>query len=497
MSSAGDSPQRLSKENGDEIRDTIENGSPLNENSPPSLEEDKPDLDNDDADLFGSGSEGGDHVNERSRRKLDDEELDSGDDEARWDRAGSPMDEDGAEYSETLNIMDLNLGRTAEPESTDGQVGFSVCLNLENGLTDIHSQFYTLNMPNFLSIESEDFNPETYVAPPFASASTSLCWRYDPNDEKHLQSNARIVRWSDGSLTLQLASNPTEQYRMPLKPLARSNTSTKIGDYDSELDSHVYLGAAAEASSVIRITTHLTGQLSVLPSTVETDDAVQRLQESLAAATRTGKKNADGTVTMFDVKEDPELAKKQAEQAEREKLREARRRQLAADRDLDRGRRVGLPARTGGAGLTIAGLEGDDMLATRGRGAKKHKRRPNRRGEIYTDEEEEYGRRGRTREDEYDEDDGFLVRSDEEPEVEEEEEEEEEILEDDNLEAEGETDHEIAAPHKMSTREKEKSPKRALEESAEATPAEREEGKAGSPPVRKKNRYVVESDEDE
>lgn len=34
------------------------------------------------------------------------------------------MNEDGPEYGETLNIMDLSLGRTAEPESTDGHVGY-------------------------------------------------------------------------------------------------------------------------------------------------------------------------------------------------------------------------------------------------------------------------------------------------------------------------------------------------------------------------------------
>ncbi|KAI1980806.1 hypothetical protein LOZ53_005599 [Ophidiomyces ophidiicola] len=474
MSSAAASPQLLSKGDGDDIIDTIENESPTSQKSLV-LDEGTPDLDNDD-DLF--GSDAGEDAHEHPRRKIDDEEVDSGDDEGRWDRRASPMDDNGGDYSETVNIMDLSLGRTAEPESTDGQ-------------------YYTLSMPNFLSIESEDFNPETYVAPPFSSASTSLCWRYDPNDGHTLQSNARIIQWSDGSLTLQLASNPTEQYRMPLKPLARSNNSTKTGDYDSEMDSHVYLAAAAETSSIIRITTHLTGQISVLPTTMETDDAVQRLQASLAAATRTSRKNPDGSVAMFDIKEDPELAKKQAEQAEREKIREARRRQLAADRDLDRGKRVGLPSRTGGAGLTIAGLEGDDMPATRGRGAgKKPKRKPNRRGEIYTDDEEEYGRRGRTREDEYDEDDGFLVRSDEELEIEGNDEDEEEILEDDNLEAEGETDNEVSTSHKMATREKDRSPKRPLEEDEDRTRSDSGMGKAGTPPARKKNRYVVESDEE-
>ncbi|PGH31320.1 RNA polymerase-associated protein LEO1 [[Emmonsia] crescens] len=422
----------------------------------------------DDADLFGSGSE---EPEERKSRRLDDEELDSGDDDGRYDRHGSPMEEDGMGYTESLNVMDLSLSRVPEPESTDGEV-------------------YTLAMPNFLAIESEDFNPETYVAPPFNSASTSLCWRYDPNDGETLQSNARIVRWSDGSLTLQLASNPKEQYRMPSKRLARSNKARKA-DYDSELDAHAYLGAAAEASSVFRITSHLTSSLSILPTTVETDDAVQRLKESLEAAARGAKKNADGTVTMFDVAEDPELAKKRAELAEREKLRADRKRQLAADRDLDRGRRVGISYRTGGGGLTVAGLEGDDdMLTTRARGAKKPKRRPNRRGEIYSDEEDEYDRRGRTREDEYDEDDGFLVGSDEEPEImEDEDEEEEEELEGEDADAEGEVDEE--APQKSSKRET--TPKR----SAKETPAKSVEPEVGSPHARKKNRYIVDDDEDD
>ncbi|EEH16558.2 hypothetical protein PABG_06645 [Paracoccidioides brasiliensis Pb03] len=423
----------------------------------------------DDADLFGSGSE--EEPKEHRRRGLDDEELDSGDDEGRYDRQGSPMDEDGIYYPESLNVMDLSLSRVPEPESTDGEV-------------------YTLAMPNFLAIESEDFNPETYVAPPFNSASTSLCWRYDPNDGEILQSNARIIRWSDGSLTLQLASNPKEQYRMPSKRLARPNTARKTADYDSELDSHAYLGAAAEASSVFRITSHLTSSLSILPTTVETDDAVKRLKESLEAASRGAKRNADGTVTVFDVAEDPELAKKRAELAEREKLRADRKRQMAADRDLDRGRRVGISYRTGGGGLTVAGLEGDDeMLTTKARGAKKPKRRPNRRGEIYSDEEDEYDRRGRTREDEYDKDDGFLVGSDEEPEIVEDDEEEEEELEDEDADAEGEIDEEPL--QKPSNRET--TPKRSLEETLEKSA----DPETGSPHSRKKNRYVVDDDEDD
>lgn len=331
-------------------------------------------------------------------------------------------------------------------------------------------------IPNFLSIETEEFNPETYVAPPYSTAATSLCWRHDPNNGALIQSNARIIRWEDGSMTLQLASAPKEQYRITTKPLAPLN---KYGDYETKLDSHVYLGAAAETSSVFRLTSHLTHGLTVHPTTVETDDAVQRLQESLAAAVRGTKKTVDGSAPVIEVKEDPELAKRQAELAEREKLKAARRRQQLADRELDRGRRVGVH-RTGGAGLTIGGLEDDDgLLTTRPRA--KRSRTSNRRGEIYTDDEEDYDRRGRTREDEYDEDDGFLVGSDEEPE-EVEDDEEEDILEDDNMDAEGENEDELPATRPRETR---------------GRGTEAGSGAAGTPPTRKKNRYIVDDDEEE
>ncbi|KAL4930064.1 Paf1-complex subunit LEO1 [Aspergillus undulatus] len=411
-------------------------------------------LNDDDADLFGSdGSEAGfDQDADQPKRSLDDREHDSADDEDRYDRVGDRMDyEDGREgdFQETVNIMDLSLARAPEPKTSNGEV-------------------YTMPVPNFLSIETEEFNPETYVAPPYSTAATSLCWRYDPNKESLLQSNARIIRWEDGSMTLQLASAPKEQYRISTKPLAPLD---KSGDYDTKLDSHVYLGAASETSGVFRLTSHLTHGLTVYPTTVETDDAVQRLQESLAAATRGTKKTVDGSAPVIEVKEDPELAKRQAELAEREKLKAARRREQLADRELDRGRKFGMSHRTGGAGLTVGGLEDDDgLLATRPRAKKP--RRPNRRGEIYTDDEEDYDRRGRTKEDEYDEDDGFLVNSDEEPEVLDDE--EEDVLEDDDMDAEGD---DIPPPR---PKEKRVSPAAA----------------PGSPPARKKQRYVI-SDEDE
>ncbi|KAJ6150821.1 hypothetical protein N7470_007415 [Penicillium chermesinum] len=368
-----------------------------------------------DADLFGSDGEEGGLEDERPNRTLDDEALDSGDDEDRYDRRDRMEDDLDDVDDHTVNIMDVNLARAPVPATNDGLV-------------------YTMRVPDFLTIEAEEFNPETYVAPPYSTAATSLCWRRDQASDT-LQSNARIVQWEDGSLTLQLASAPLEQYRIATKPLA---PLSRAGEYDTKLDSHVYLGAAVETSSLFRLTSHVTHGITVLPTTHETDDAVQKLQESLAAAARGNKKTLDGSAPVIETTEDPEAAAKRAERAEKDSIRLQRRQEALAEREADRGRRP--PHRTLGTGLSLGNLEGDGMSTTRPRA----KRRPNRRGEIYSDEEEDYGGRGaRTREDEYDEDDGFLVGSDEDVEEGEEGEEEEE-LEDDDMDAEGEVDDEVA-----------------------------------------------------
>lgn len=331
-------------------------------------------------------------------------------------------------------------------------------------------QIYTMRVPDFLSIESEEFNPETYIAPAYSMAATSLCWRRDPADEDKLQSNARLVQWEDGSITLQLASAPLEQYRTSSKPLA---PLSKSGEYTTKLDSHVYLGAGLEQAELFRLTSHVTHGLTVLPTALESDDAVQRLQESLAAAARGNKQTADGGVPMINVREDPELAARKAELMEREAMRAERRRQQLADREADRTRRVAAP-RTMANGLSVGGLEDDGLRTTRPRAKP---RRPNRRGEIMTDEEEDWGRGGRTREDEYDEDDGFLVRSDEELEEEGDDDDDEEELEDEDMDAEGEVDEEVA-PSKPTRKEE--------------TPRG-----DGTPPARKKNRYVVDDDDED
>jgi RNA polymerase-associated protein LEO1 len=299
-----------------------------------------------------------------------------------------------------------------------------------------------------------------------------------------------MIRWSDGSLTLQIGSDPMVQHELVGKPLAprpaaplRSKPSAvKRGPpnghdrYDPKLDSHIYLVSAHESIGFAQITNHITASLSVQSSINENDDALIRLQESMAAAVKGNKRNADGGLAVIDTIEDPELAKRKAEQAEKEKLRVQRRRQTQEERERDRANRVlgraGLRTGGMGAGLTVGGLEDDGLLSARPK-ARPAPRTRRRRNSEYSDEEEGFGRRGRTKEDEYDRDDGFLVRSDEEPEVVSSESEEEESLLDEDEDEDEERLGKAA-------------PKESVEPAAEAA--------AGG--VRTKRRRIIEEDEE-
>ena len=222
--------------------------------------------------------------------------------------------------------------------------------------------------------------------------------------------------------------------------------------YNPRLDLQTYLAAPHEQAGLIRHTHHITISLAI-QSSDQDDDALLRLQQGLAAAARGNKATVDGGVEVISISEDPENAKRRAELAEKEKAKMQRRFQVQQDRENTRAnnvlKRSGL--RTGGlgGGLTVGGLEADEgMMSAKARKAKPKTRKPRRRNSEYSDDEDFRGRR-RTREDEYDEDDGFLVGSDEELEVADESEEEAEL----DAEGDEEEDEPVREPKKTETAE--------------------------------------------
>ena len=465
----------------------------------------------------------------RHQRKLDDEELDSGDDSDRHDRAGLQDDEEAEEEQQrTINVMQVDMSRVPVPKPCDGEVCCSLIALQQHFYSISHIlQTYTMHFPKFLEAEPETYEPENWVAPktehhavpagpgfnPLAVSNSTLRWRHSHIKSNALESNSRVIRWSDGSLTLQLASDPTHQYKVgtnlltnpqlnPSKPTPASVINPKIKslEYKPASESHCYLTVPYATHDICRTALHITAELNIIPTFEQDDDALTRLQESMAAANaKNNKVNPDGTVTILDVTEDPELAKKKAEVAEREKVRAQRRRQLQEERERDRANRVlsksGL--RTGGGGggggLTIGGLEDDDGMASSRPKTKKPKRASNRRGDIYSsDEDDDRGGRYNGKQDEYEQDD-FLVGSDEELEYRDDD--ENDVM--DEVDAEGEDDDEVpAAPAATSApsreRERKASPKRASPEEEED-----EAAAAGGGGVRSKRRRVIDDEDEE
>ena len=301
--------------------------------------------------------------------------------------------------------------------------------------------------PLSFTVPSTDHHSRKTASPTFSAFNTALStvrWRHSPSKPDEIQSNARVLRWSDGSLTLQFGSDPTQQYeidgntlappqRNPIKP---TPTSLKPGQKEGTgHETYTYLALPNESVGLLRITNKITAGLSILPSANTTDDALERLQTSLAAAVRGKNVNTTGGVEFVKIEEDPELAKKKAEVAEREKMRAQKRREAAENRERDRGNRAlgraGLSSqRYGAGGLTAGMLEDDEGGAARPRAKPKPRRQ--RRNSEYSDDEDFGRRRGNFGEDEYDEEDEFIARSDEEEAVEDDDDEDEDdgIVED-------------------------------------------------------------------
>lgn len=362
-----------------------------------------------------------------SSRKLDDEDLDSGDDEDRADRAPAATQEHYEEQS--FNFMEPEIARHAVPEPSDGEL-------------------YLLKVPPFLTIEPTAFDHKSFQPPTtdhhsklppsdhfsaFNTATTTVRWRRSPSDQSKLQSNARILRWSDGSLTLQFANDPLSQYEVNPTMLAPPQVNPRVPvpikatrkDRDAK-ESYTYLTAPYEEANVMRVTNKFTTAISIVPTMNTKDAALEKLQNDLAKAATRGRDNADQAISFIDVNEDPELGRQREEAHHKERLKQQRAREKHEQREMERHNRV--PNRSGyrQSGLDLDTMENDGSGR---RGGPKKPRAKASRNRGWSDDEDE-GMRGRgNKEDEYDEDDDFIAASDEEEVVEDDDDDDDGLME--------------------------------------------------------------------
>lgn len=302
-----------------------------------------------------------------------------------------------------------------------------------------------------------------------ATANSTIRYRKNPSAGE-LESNTIIYKWSDGSSTISVGG---EHYEMQTKSLAppRDNKT-----YHEVEDSHLYVASPSLVSGLALVIGHMANEYTVRPNKNIADDALDKLQASLAAATRGSKKGEDknGPQVITNT-QDPELQKKRAEVAEKERMKLQRRRETAAEKAL-------LPtgARRRDGGLNVDDLERGGRRAPAA-GRKQPRKRTNRTDYDSDDDDEP---RGRNREDEYDKDDGFLADSDE----------EEEIVEDDD-DDEG-IESEVEEPRK---KKQKKTPRDddLSDADAEADLDDEEAPPVAPEPRGRKGRNIIEDDDDE
>jgi RNA polymerase-associated protein LEO1 len=348
-------------------------------------------------------------------------------------------------------------------------------------------------LPKFLGIEPRIFDSETFQPPTSdhhtdtksanfsasAVAASTMRYRRDPSTGK-FESNTVVYRWNDGSTTISIGD---QHYELQTKSLAPPKDSKTYQDVQ---DSHLYVASPSLVAELLVMVGHMTNEHTVRPNKEVEDDALEKLQRSLAAATRGGHKGDDKNgPELITNTQDPELQKKRAELAEKERMRAQRRREAAAEK-------AGLRGPIGGRG----GLSVDDLEGRSGRRAPGSGRKPpkQRRHRPEYDSDDDLPRGGRNREDEYDKEDDFLASSDEDLEEGggDDDDEEEEMLDE-----ESEKDEPKAKKQKLSKPEETSDADADAEadlddDEAPAAPI------ATEPPVgRGRKRNVIEDDDDE
>jgi RNA polymerase-associated protein LEO1 len=252
--------------------------------------------------------------------------------------------------------------------------------------------------------------------------------------------------------------------------------------YASAKDAFTYLVRPHRESGTMIVTHKITAGLSIKSSSSAEDDAIERLQASLAAASGASKANGASGLMMELDERDPENAKREAIAAQKKIDAERRKQLAAADRENARAGRMGRSGMSHArySGLNVGMLEDEEDGARpsphKARGANPRRRR---RNSEYSDDED-FGRRNFQNNDEYDRDDDFLAASDE-----------EEVVEDDDDDPD---DGIVEEPR----HHRDRTPKRdraAAEDEEEDAPGEEDE--EGVQMARTKRRRIVDDEDEE
>lgn len=223
-----------------------------------------------------------------------------------------------------------------EPKETAAPVPDSTVIEVDipKITTDLGKQVHFVRFPNFLSVEARPFDPAMYEdeveddelldeegrARLKLKVENTIRWRKytDENGIELTDSNARVVKWSDGSMSMHLGSEIFDIQQMPLK-----------GDQD-----HLFIrqGTGLQGQAVFRT------KLSFRPHS--TKSATHRKMTNRLALRHS--QNQQKIRVMAVAGEDPESKKEERIKKEEEELRAHMRREAQARRVKEKAHAKGL-----------------------------------------------------------------------------------------------------------------------------------------------------------
>jgi len=200
--------------------------------------------------------------------------------------------------------------------------------------TDLGREIHFVKLPNFLSVESRPFDQETYEDEMDEDQNqqdeegrtrlklkveNTIRWRqgFDKEGNSVKQSNARIVKWSDGSYSLHLGSEIFDVHKQPLQ-----------SDFN-----HLFIrqGTGLQGQAVFKT------KLSFRPHST---DSQTHKKMTLSMADRSSKSNQIKVISQVGV--DPEANRWERMKKEEQGLREAMRKDATKKRVREKGSSKGL-----------------------------------------------------------------------------------------------------------------------------------------------------------
>ncbi|KLO19281.1 hypothetical protein SCHPADRAFT_843477 [Schizopora paradoxa] len=253
--------------------------------------------------------------------KADDEEMQDlfGDDDADEKQEDSAQDEEeepavepSRDGSEALSSAELQHRRNLEYEEDDGQEEAVVelkhaVLSIPNIPTPRSSDENTwiFRLPNFVKLDPKPFSTDTYVgpdqldeAPQGANAreksmsiklevENTLRWKWKKDEfgEDKRVSNSRIIRWSDGSLSLLLGKelfDVNQNYENPASTLRQGSSATQQSQSQAAPSTQAptntakgagltYIVAQHKRPGILQAEAPVTGYMSLRPTGMQSE----------------------------------------------------------------------------------------------------------------------------------------------------------------------------------------------------------------------------------